>query len=62
MVRKAQVMDEAAVSRALARITHEIIERNRGVDNLCILGVRRRGVPLAQTLCDKLGEIIEAME
>lgn len=54
MVRKAQVMDEAAVSRALARITHEIIERNRGVDGICILGVRRRGVPLAKTLCDNI--------
>ena len=54
MVRKAQVMDEAAVSRALARITHEIIERNRGVDGICILGVLRRGVPLARTLCENI--------
>ena len=54
MVRKALIMDEAAVARALARITHEIIERNRGVDNLCILGVRRRGVFLAQTLCENI--------
>ena len=57
MVRKAQIMDEAAVARALARITHEIIERNRGVDNLCILGVRRRGVPLAQTLCENIRKV-----
>ena len=54
MVRKAQVMDEAAISRALARITHEIIERNRGAEELCILGVRRRGVPLARILCDNI--------
>lgn len=54
MIQKAQVMDEAAVTRALARITHEIIERNRGVEDLCILGVRRRGVPLAEILCENI--------
>lgn len=54
MVQKAQIMDEAAVKRALARITHEIIERNRGVEDLCILGIRRRGVPLAEILCENI--------
>ena len=47
---KAQIMDEAAVQRSLARITHEIIEKNHGVDHLCLLGVKRRGIPLAQQL------------
>lgn len=54
MVKKAQIMDEAAVNRALARITHEIIERNRGVEDICILGVRTRGVPLARILCENI--------
>ena len=40
--------------RALARITHEIIERNRGVDNLCLLGIKRRGVPLAEMLAENI--------
>ena len=47
---KAQILDAAGISRAMARITHEIIERNRGVDDICLLGVRRRGIPLSQML------------
>ena len=38
---KAIIMDEAAMRRALARITHEIIERNKGVNGICLLGVKR---------------------
>lgn len=51
---KAQVMDAAGISRAVARITHEIIERNRGVEDICLLGVRRRGEPLAKMLADNI--------
>ncbi len=47
---KAQIMDEAAIQRSMARITHEIIEKNHGVENLCLLGVKRRGIPLAHML------------
>ncbi len=54
MKQKAQIMDETAISRAMARITHEIIERNRGVGNICLLGVRRRGVPLATMLAENI--------
>ena len=50
MKQKAQIMDATAISRAMARITHEIIERNQGVGNICLLGVRRRGIPLAAML------------
>ena len=50
MQKKALIMDEKAVSRALMRITHEIIERNRGVENLCLVGIKRRGVPLAEQI------------
>ena len=52
--RKAMVMDEAALSRALARITHEIIERNRGAEGICLLGVKRRGIPLAAILAENI--------
>ena len=45
---KAQIMDEAAVQRSLARLTHEIIERNKGIDNVLLVGIRRRGLPLAE--------------
>lgn len=47
---KAKLMDEAAMQRSLARITHEIIEKNLGAENLCLLGIKRRGVPIAQQL------------
>ena len=52
--RKAMVMDEAALTRALARITHEIIERNRGAEEICLLGVKRRGIPLAAILAENI--------
>ena len=43
-----QVMDADRMSRALTRIAHEILERNRGVDELALVGIRTRGVPLAR--------------
>ncbi|MBO5295254.1 MAG: bifunctional pyr operon transcriptional regulator/uracil phosphoribosyltransferase PyrR [Clostridia bacterium] len=54
MKQKAQIMDATAISRAMARITHEIIERNQGVGSICLLGVRRRGVPLAAMLAQNI--------
>jgi pyrimidine operon attenuation protein/uracil phosphoribosyltransferase len=45
-------MDIQAVNRATARISHEIIERNQGVNNVCVLGVKKRGVPFAKRICD----------
>ncbi len=54
MEQKAKIMDEAAVARSMARITHEILERNRGVEGLCLLGVKRRGIPLAQRLAENI--------
>ena len=49
-----QIMDESAIKRSLARITHEILERNNGSSNLCLLGVKRRGVPLAAILAENI--------
>ena len=54
MKQKAQIMDATALSRAMARITHEIIERNQGATNICLLGVKRRGVPLAAMLAENI--------
>lgn len=51
---KAKIMDEAAISRSMARITHEIIEKNRGVSDICLLGIKRRGIPLAAMLAENL--------
>ena len=54
---KAKIMDGEGIRRALTRIAHEISEKNRGVDNLALVGIRRRGVPLAHRLAEKLGDI-----
>jgi pyrimidine operon attenuation protein/uracil phosphoribosyltransferase len=53
-------MDADRVSRALTRIAHEIVERNRGVDDLALIGVRSRGVPLARRLAQTLKDITGA--
>jgi pyrimidine operon attenuation protein/uracil phosphoribosyltransferase len=52
-----QVMDADRMSRALTRIAHEILERNRGLDELALVGIRTRGVPLAKRLARTLQEI-----
>lgn len=57
MVKKV-VMDEVEMNRALRRIAHQIIEANKGVDNLAIVGIMQRGVPLAK----RLAEIVEKEE
>ncbi|MCQ2477999.1 MAG: bifunctional pyr operon transcriptional regulator/uracil phosphoribosyltransferase PyrR [Clostridia bacterium] len=54
---KATLMDESAVMRALKRISHEIVEKNGGCQNLCIIGIKRRGVPLAEIIADNISQI-----
>ena len=54
---KARVMEEAAIDRALTRIAHEILERNGGCDGLCLVGIRRRGEPLARLIAEKISAI-----
>jgi pyrimidine operon attenuation protein / uracil phosphoribosyltransferase len=51
------VMDADRISRAITRIAHEIVERNRGVHEIALVGVRSRGVPLARRLAQSLREI-----
>ena len=51
------VLDADRISRSLTRIAHEIIERNRGVDDLALVGIRTRGVPLARRLAHILKDI-----
>lgn len=58
---KAKLMDEAALNRALMRISHEITEKNKGVDNVMLVGIRRRGEPIAQRIRDNIKKI-EDME
>ena len=57
MRQKAQLMDEAALSRALMRISHEITEKNKGVENVLLVGIRRRGEPIARRIGDNIRRI-----
>lgn len=54
---KAVIMDADGVRRALARIAFEIIEKNKGVENLLLAGIKTRGVYLARRIAQKLGEV-----
>lgn len=51
------VMDENAVSRAIQRIAHEIIERNKGTEGVALIGIQRRGVPLALRIAECIRKI-----
>jgi len=51
------VMDADRMSRSLTRIAHEIVERNRGIDDLALVGIRERGVPLARRIAVELNRI-----
>lgn len=57
VLEKNLILDEAAMDRSLTRIAHEIIEKNKGIDNLALIGVRTRGVPLAERLAQKIKDI-----
>jgi pyrimidine operon attenuation protein / uracil phosphoribosyltransferase len=51
------VLDERDIDRALTRISHEILERNKGARDLVLLGIPSRGVPLAQRIAEKISEV-----
>lgn len=57
---KARLMDEAAMSRALMRISHEITEKNKGVEDVVLIGIRRRGVPISERIRDNIKKIENA--
>jgi pyrimidine operon attenuation protein/uracil phosphoribosyltransferase len=52
-----KLLDKQEIERAIVRISHEIIERNKGVENLCLVGIQKGGVYLAMRLAKKIGEI-----
>lgn len=54
---KAILMDEATTMRAITRMAHEIAEKNKGVEDLCLVGIRRRGEPLAKLLQERIESI-----
>ena len=53
---KAVIMDKTAIHRAINRIAHEIIERNQGIEDIALIGIQRRGVPLAIRIAKKIKE------
>ncbi len=57
LVEKTVIMDEQAIRRGLIRIAHEIIENNKGIKDLILVGIRTRGVPLAERLAAEIKRI-----
>ncbi len=57
MIVKKELIDSAAMGRAITRIAHEILEKNKGTEDLVLIGIRTRGVPLAERLAAKIEEI-----
>jgi pyrimidine operon attenuation protein / uracil phosphoribosyltransferase len=51
------LLDEKAIERSITRITHEILEKNQGSQNLCLIGIRTRGVFLAKRIRDNISKI-----
>ncbi len=54
---KAELFDENAINRAIVRIAHEIIEKNENVDDICVVGIKTRGVPIAARLVEAIYKI-----
>lgn len=54
---KAEIMEDKAINRALIRISHEIIEKNKGVENIVLIGIMTKGVPLAKRIAKYIAKI-----
>ncbi|QCJ41991.1 bifunctional pyr operon transcriptional regulator/uracil phosphoribosyltransferase PyrR [Bacillus sp. S3] len=57
MNQKALVLDDQAIGRALTRIAHQIIEKNKGIDDCILVGIRTRGIYIAERLAAKIADI-----
>ena len=51
---KANLLDKDSIRRSLIRISHEIIEKNKGVDGIVLIGIKRRGYPLAKRIAENI--------
>jgi pyrimidine operon attenuation protein / uracil phosphoribosyltransferase len=56
-IEKARIMDGPRINRALARLASEVVEENHGAGDLYLVGIRRRGVPLAERMADKIADL-----
>lgn len=57
LIEKTRIMDGARINRALSRLASEIVEENQGVGDIYLVGIQRRGVPLAERLADKIDDL-----
>lgn len=57
MAEKAVILDDKAIGRAITRIAHEIIERNKGIDRCILVGIKTRGAFIAKRLAEKIEQI-----
>ncbi|MFN2390643.1 MAG: bifunctional pyr operon transcriptional regulator/uracil phosphoribosyltransferase PyrR [Pyrinomonadaceae bacterium] len=57
LVEKSRIMDSSRMKRALSRLASEIVEDNQGVKDLYLVGIRRRGVPIAERIADRIEEL-----
>ncbi|MCR5560079.1 MAG: bifunctional pyr operon transcriptional regulator/uracil phosphoribosyltransferase PyrR [Schwartzia sp.] len=57
LIDKTMLMDGDAIRRALTRISHEIVEKNKGIEDLVLVGIRTRGVPIAERIADEIEKI-----
>ena len=57
MLKKTQIMDDRQIRRTITRMAHEIIERNKGVEHVVLVGIRRRGVPIARYLAEAIERV-----
>lgn len=60
LIEKSRIMDGARINRALSRLASEIVEENQGAKDLYLIGIQRRGVPLAERLAAKISELEDA--
>lgn len=57
MKTRVTLIDELTLNRAIARMAHEIIEKNKGVDDVVLVGIKTHGVPMAQRIGENIGHI-----
>src|SRR5690625_3265547 len=57
MNKKTEILDQSAINRALTRISHEILEKNKGGENLLLVGIKTRGVPISKRIQEKIQQI-----
>ncbi|MFA6939472.1 MAG: bifunctional pyr operon transcriptional regulator/uracil phosphoribosyltransferase PyrR [Clostridiaceae bacterium] len=55
---KSQLLDDKALNRSLIRVAHEVVEKNKGIDNVVLVGIKRRGMPIAK----RISKLIEDFE